>query len=58
MMSDDEVRQMIAEVTADLRAHPPRLKDIPLTSGRCWRRGWQDDAHQAYSEFLVRRALR
>jgi len=50
MTSDDEVRRMIADVTADLRANPPKLEDIPADQRPMLAAQWQDDATQAYSD--------
>ena len=50
MMSDDEVRQMIAEQTAELRVNPPALEDLSTDEQTYLAALWQDDAHQAYSE--------
>ena len=41
---------MIAEVTADLRANPPKLEDIPADQRPVLAAHWQDDATQAYSD--------
>jgi hypothetical protein len=57
MMSDDEVRQMIADVTADMRPHPPKLKTSPLTIGQRSRRSGKTTRTRP-TAIVLRRALR
>jgi hypothetical protein len=53
MMSDDEVRQMIAEHTAEMRANPPKPEDLSADEQMLLAALWQDDAHQAYSDSVI-----